>query len=388
MNQFARALKYSAIQFTRSSKSTGILLIICTVISLVLTNLPFGERYTSFWGYEFPFFSRLGLPATMVEWINDALMALFFLTAGMEIKRELLDGELASLKSAVLPLFAAVGGVVVPAVIYTLFNKHTDYARGWGIPTATDIAFSIGIMSLLGRRYVPEPLKIFLTALAIIDDLIAILIVAFFYGGAVSWLWFGISIAVSVLLYLLYRWRGRTGWLHCLLGVVLWYSMHRSGIHATLAGVVFGFLIPVKNMGQVEGRLHLPVNFFIIPLFAVANICIPFNVGWQDVFGHSLFWGIALGLFLGKVLGITLLSYLLIRAKWAKLPSHTNWFQFVGAGILAGIGFTMSIFIASLAFDNAEWQNISKIAILAGSSVSMIIGYLWLRFVPSPRKKS
>lgn len=383
MSHFSRTIKYSAIQFTRSSKSTGILLIVCTLISLILSNLPFGEDYMSLWKQDFSCFSSYHLPATIVEWINDGLMALFFLAAGMEIKRELLTGELKSLKSAILPLVAAVGGVVVPAVIYTLFNKHTAYAHGWGIPTATDIAFSIGIMSLLGRRYVPDPLKIFLTALAIIDDLIAIVIVAFFYGAELNWMWLGGAVIISVILYFLYNHKSQTGAFHCLLGIALWYAMHRSGIHATLAGVVFAFLIPVKTMTSIEHKIHLPVNFLIIPLFAMVNICIPFNVSWHDISGHSLFWGVALGLFLGKVLGITLLSYLLIRAKWAQLPARTSWHQFIGAGMLAGIGFTMSIFIASLAFDNEEWQKISKIAILGGSSLSMVIGYIWLRASPS-----
>lgn len=380
MMNLGRTLKYNAIQFTRSSKSTGILLIVCTVFSLLVTNLPDGKDFIVFWERKNPILEHLRLPANLQEWVNDGLMALFFLTAGMEIKRELLDGELKSLKRAVLPVFAAIGGVIAPAVIFTLFCKGTPFAHGWGIPTATDIAFSIGIMSMLGRHYVPEPLKVLLTALAIIDDLIAILIVAFFYGTAIQVLWLAAAAGISVLIYFLYKKWPFTDWLHCLLGIGLWYAMFRSGIHATVAGVVFGFLVPLGAMETLENKLHLPVNFFIIPLFAIANTCIPFDVRAADIFGHRLFWGISVGLFLGKVLGISLVSWLLIKVKWAVLPTHTRWYQFIGAGILAGIGFTMSIFISTLAYDNEEWQNISKIAVLAGSLLSMVTGYCWLRW--------
>lgn len=386
IKKITKVIKSSAIHFTRSSKSTGILLIICTLLSLVLSNLSFGESYILFWENKNTWLHSVGLPANLTEWINDGLMALFFLTAGMEIKRELLKGELNSLKKAILPLFAAIGGVLAPAIILTLMCRGTAFAHGWGIPTATDIAFSIGILSILGRKFVPEPLKIFITALAIIDDLIAIIIVAFCYGGSIVWLYLIGAILVILAIYFLYKKIPNTGILHILFGIILWYLMFKSGIHATMAGVIFGFLIPVDKMQPVEHQLHKPVNFFIIPLFAVANTCIPFNVSWSNIFSHQLFWGISLGLFLGKVLGISLLSYLLIKAKWAVLPSQTNWYQFIGGGVLAGIGFTMSIFIATLAYDDVEWQNISKIAILVGSFLSMIVGYFWLRFQKTHKK--
>lgn len=322
---------------------------------------------------------QLGLPHNIKDWINDGLMAVFFLVAGMEIKKEILLGELSDLKKALLPLFAAVGGVLVPAIVFMLCNKGTGFQSGWGIPTATDIAFSIGIMSMLGRRYVPPTLKVFLTALAIIDDLIAILLVAFFYGGAIHWAWLGVALMIVGLLFLLFKKHPKVGILSIVLGVALWYSMLQSGIHATIAGVAFSLLIPVKSMHPVEKRLQKPVNFFIIPIFAVANTCIAFNIDGSTILHSSLFWGITLGLFVGKVLGISLFSFILTKLKWASLPSQTSWKQFIGAGILAGIGFTMSIFIASLAFDVPEWQEIAKIAILAGSFLSMIVGYLWLR---------
>lgn len=379
MIRLTRAIRYTAIEFTRSSKSTGILLILCTVFSISMTNLSFGSSYAAFWEHTWSFFASIHLPSNLLEWINDGLMALFFLVAGMEIKRELVEGELKSLQSAILPLFAAIGGVALPAIVYIFFNKGTDYAHGWGIPTATDIAFSIGIISMLGRKYVPNGLKVFLTALAIIDDLIAILIVAFFYGGSISWLWLSGAILMALFLFFLFKKKTSITLFHIVLGVLLWYCMHRSGIHATMAGVIFGFLVPVSTMERMDKALHLPVNFFIIPLFALANTCIFFNVPSADLFGHGLFWGVALGLFLGKVGGISFISYLLIKAKWATLPSQTNWYQFIGAGILAGIGFTMSIFITSLAFNDLEWQNISKIAILVGSALSMIVGYFWLK---------
>lgn len=380
MATIQRQLKYWTIQVTRSSKSTGVLLIACTLFSLVLTNMSFGTTYLLFWEKELKSLHHIGLPHNIKEWINDGLMAIFFLIAGMEIKKEILLGELSSPKKAVLPLVAAVGGVLVPAIVYLLCNKGTPFQGGWGIPTATDIAFSIGIMSMLGRKYVPTTLKIFLTALAIMDDLIAILLVAFFYGGAMQWLWLGVALVTVGLLYLLFKKIPKLGFIHILLGLLLWYSMLQSGIHATIAGVVFALLIPLKSMHGVEKSLYKPVNFLIIPLFAIANTCIPFNISLSEILGSPLFWGIALGLFVGKVLGISLFAYILVRLKWATMPSHTNWRQFIGAGLLAGIGFTMSIFIASLAFDVTQWQEIAKIAILVGSFLSMIVGYLWLRF--------
>ncbi|WP_448099598.1 Na+/H+ antiporter NhaA [Polluticoccus soli] len=378
MAKIPRRLRYWAIQLTRSSKSTGVLLIACTILSL-LTNISFGETYLHLWGRENESLHHWGLPANIKEWINDGLMVLFFLVAGMEIKKEILFGELSSLKKAILPIVAATGGVLVPAILYLLCNKGTVFQSGWGIPTATDIAFSIGIMSMLGRRFVPEPLKIFLTALAIMDDLIAILLVAFFYGGAIQWMWLGCALVVVGLLYLLFRKSPRLRFLHIVGGMILWYCMFQSGIHATIAGVAFSLLIPVASMHPIEKFLQKPVNFFIIPLFAVANTCIPFQISLGTLLHSSLFWGITLGLFVGKVVGISLFSFLLIKLKWAFLPSCTNWRQFIGAGILAGIGFTMSIFIASLAFEASIVQEIAKIGILTGSFLSMIVGYLWLR---------
>ncbi|PZP44258.1 MAG: Na+/H+ antiporter NhaA [Pseudopedobacter saltans] len=374
-----KRLKYWAIQITRSSKSTGILLICCTALSLILTNTSFGDHYLSIWDTENHFLQKVHFPLSIKDGINDGLMAIFFLIAGIEIKKEILVGEFSSPKKAVMPLLAAVGGVLFPAIIYLLCNKGTVFQGGWGIPTATDIAFSIGIMSMLGKKYVPFTLRIFLTALAIMDDLIAILLVAFFYGGVIHWLWLGIAVVVSVILYFLFKKKKNVHFLHIALGVVLWYCMFRSGIHATIAGVLFAFLIPLQSMEPLEKALHKPVNFFIIPIFAIANTCIPFNVDFGTILKSSLFWGIGLGLFIGKVLGISLVSFMLVKLKWASLPNKTSWMQFIGAGFLAGIGFTMSIFIASLAFDSKEYQEIAKIAILVGSFLSMIVGNVWLR---------
>lgn len=379
MTKIPRRLRYWSIQLTRSDKSIGFLLIGCTLLSLILTNISVGEKYVGFWENENANLHHIGLPASIQEWINDGLMAVFFLVAGMEIKKEILFGELSSLKKSILPVIAAIGGVLVPAIIFLLCNKGTVFQTGWGIPTATDIAFSIGIMSMLGRKYVPEPLKIFLTALAIMDDLIAILLVAFFYGGAIRWSWLGFAVICIGLLYLLFRRFPKLGFFHIAGGIVLWYCMFQSGIHATIAGVAFSLLIPVESMHSAEEILRKPVNFLIIPLFAIVNTCIPFNISLHTILHSSLFWGITLGLFVGKVTGISLFSWILIRLKWVVLPSKTNWKQFIGAGILAGIGFTMSIFIASLAFEPREWQEIAKLAILTGSFLSMIVGYLWLK---------
>jgi NhaA family Na+:H+ antiporter len=304
-------------------------------------------------------------------------MAVFFFLVGMEIKRELLEGELSSVQQSLLPVFAAIGGMVVPAMLYTLFNKGTIYQHGWGVPMATDIAFSLGIASMLGKR-VPGSLKIFLTALAIIDDLGAILVIAFFYGAAVNWLYLLAGGIVFTVLLLLPRLKIRFGWWNYLLGIVLWYCVYNSGIHATIAGVLFAFTIPVSRLSKQEHRLHVPVNFIILPVFALANTAIAIPADFTEAFGSSLNYGIIAGLFLGKPLGILLACWCLTRLKWGRLPEGVNWMQMAGIGILAGIGFTMSIFISMLAFTDQSMQDMAKVGVLIASLLAMITGYLWL----------
>lgn len=356
------------------SRSLGIILILCTLLSLFLANSPMGDWYHSVWNYELHFPSFIQFPHTVIHWINDGLMAIFFFLVGMEIKRELLEGELNDIKKAILPIFAALGGMVIPAVIYSLFNRGTEYDHGWGIPMATDIAFSLGIASLLGSR-VPVSLKIFLTALAIIDDLGAIAVIAIFYGGTIKWAMLAGAALVTGLIVLAVR--KNIGFpIRLLLGIILWYLIFNSGIHATVAGVIFAFTIPMKELVHLEHKLHVFVNFIIIPVFALANtaILLPGNI--IESLDNPLNFGILGGLVIGKPLGIVLFCYLLVQLKWGSLPENVSWSQLAGVGMLAGIGFTMSIFIATLAFRDPAAQDIAKISVLLASLLSVILGSL------------
>lgn len=386
LRTYRRKILYTAIQFTHNGKSIGVVLLACTVLSLIVSNSSIGENYVAIWHLALTSSGNLHLPATPLEIINDVLMAVFFFLAGLEIKREIISGELKTVKKALLPVLAALGGVVMPAVIFYLCNRHTAYAHGWGIPTATDIAFSLGIAALLGRQYFPDSLRIFLTALAIIDDLIAIVIVAVFYGESISAGWLLAAMAIVALLVFIFKKKVHPQWFHYLLGMLLWYCVYRSGIHATVAGVLFAFCIPIDAIAALERKLHTPVNFGVVPLFAIANTCIVFPAETAAVFSRSLCWGILLGLVIGKPVGILLTSWLLVKFNLAKMPVHVNWYEMTGAGMLAGIGFTMSIFIATLAYDNPEWQDIAKIAVLLGSLVSMVVGFIWLKLQRGKQK--
>ncbi len=373
-------------KFVNDSRAIGITLLACTAISLIAANCGFwSDGYVDSWSASFDgsgehhmYIGFLSLPNSPLLVINDALMALFFFLAGMEIKRELVCGELASIKKSLLPVSGAVGGMLVPALFFALFNKGTTFINGWAIPTATDIAFTLGIASLLGKR-VPVALKIFLTALAIIDDLGAIIVIAIFYGGQLQVGYLLICLLAVGLLWLLNHQKVRFGWMHWILGILLWYAMFNSGIHATVAGVVFALMIPVQQLERLELKFHLPVYFIVMPLFALANTAIRLPDNSLHAISGSLSWGIIAGLCLGKPLGICTACYFLVRKKWALLPSGTNWYQLTGGCILAGIGFTMSIFIATLAFEDNNTQDIAKISVLVASLLAMVIGYTWLR---------
>jgi NhaA family Na+:H+ antiporter len=370
------------LNFINDNRSVGILLLLCTFISLILSNTLFGGKYITLINYEFSTSSFIHLPHSILHWINDGLMAIFFFLAGMEIKREITQGELSSFSNSILPIIAAIGGMIVPAIIYFLLNKGTMYAHGWGIPMATDIAFSLGIAALLGKR-VPPGLKIFLTALAIIDDLGAIIAIAIFYTSSIHWIYLGIALIIIALLYLLMRLKIFGIW-NFFLGILLWYCFFNSGIHATIAGVIFAFLIPVNAIGEIEHSISKPVNFLIIPLFALANTAILFPVNIITTLSSSISWGIIVGLVIGKPVGIILAAYTSVQLKFGSLPSNTNWLHIIGAGILAGIGFTMSIFIATLAFKTADAKDIAKIAVLAGSFLSILLGIIWFRLFCKP----
>jgi NhaA family Na+:H+ antiporter len=364
--------------FFESEKAGGIILIFATLFSLLLANSIFQIEYLQLWNYEIGNHS-------LVEWINDGLMTIFFLLIGLELEREVYVGELSSLKKASLPIIGALGGMVVPALIYLYFNFGTSTQSGAGIPMATDIAFAIGILSLLGNR-VPTSLKIFLTALAVIDDLGAIIVIAIFYTTSISLLNLGIALGILGFLFILNRLKVNYLIPFLIGGILMWYFMLNSGVHATITGVLLAFVIPFgdgkkENISyKLQHFLHKPVAFIILPLFALANTCIVLNSNWYVGLSHSNSIGIILGLIIGKPLGIWLFSYLGVLIGIGILPKGLQWKNIFGAGILGGIGFTMSIFISLLAFNNDEDSINSKIAILIASTIAAIVGFIYLKF--------
>ncbi len=370
--------------FFESEKAGGIVLIFATLLSLLLANSIFQTEYLQIWNIEIGNHS-------LVHWINDGLMTIFFLLIGLELEREVYIGELSTLKKAALPLFGALGGMVVPALIYLYFNFGTSTQSGAGIPMATDIAFAIGILSLLGNR-VPISLKIFLTALAVIDDLGAIIIIAVFYTSTISFLNLGIALGILGILFILNRLKVNTLFPYLIGGFLMWYFMLNSGIHATITGVLLAFVIPFgdgnkENISfKLQHFLHNPVAFIILPLFALANTCIVINSNWYDGLSHTNSIGIILGLIIGKPLGIWLLSYLGVTLGLCVLPKKLQWKNIFGAGILGGIGFTMSIFITLLAFNNESDIVISKISILIASFIAAILGFIVLKLTLKPNK--
>ena len=376
--------KFTVKDFIHDSRSVGIILLFCTIVSLVVTNIPsVGNIYNSFWDKIIPGAHALHLPHNILHFVNDALMALFFFQVGMEIKRESVMGELSSPSRMMLPMVAALFGVVFPAIIFLLINKGTIYGNGWAIPTATDIAFSLGILSLLGKA-IPHAFRVFLTALAIIDDLCAILIIALFYGNHPNFLWLlGVAACVVLILLIIKHVKNPLArFLYLSLGVVMWYCMYQSGIHATFAGVLLSMLLPVKKIPVYEKALSFPVNFIIIPIFALANTSIFINSAAISNLSTSLAAGIILALFIGKPLGISLAVYVMTKLKLVKLKGHPNWLVFIGIGIIAGIGFTMSIFVSTLAFEENEiLQDTAKLSVLIASTLAMIVGFVWLKIV-------
>jgi NhaA family Na+:H+ antiporter len=370
--------------FFNSEKAGGILLIVVTVISMILANSSFAGSYSSMWNYEFSGHS-------IVHWINDGLMSIFFLLIGLELSREVRMGELSNLKKAILPVFAAVGGMIIPAVLYLVFNYKTSTQSGAGIPMATDIAFAIGILSLLGSR-VPLSLKIFLTALAVIDDLGAILVIAIFYTSQIDWLNLFISLGIFLVLFGIEKLNVKNLIPYIVGGIVMWYFMLHSGIHPTITGVLLAFTIPFEKEDtnstayKLQHFLHKPVAFFILPLFAAANTIIAIGPGLINSLSENESIGILSGLILGKPVGILLFSFLAVSIGFASLPDRVNWKSIFSVGFLGGIGFTMSIFITLLAFDNEHLINSSKLAILTASFVAGLIGFILLKlFLPKAR---
>lgn len=371
----AKPSLFSTLQeWGAAPQAGGILLILCTLVSLTLANSPAAPAWLGLW--------HLPLAGLSVElWVNDALMAVFFLLVGLELRRELVSGALSSPQKALLPVVAACGGVIVPALIHYGFNGGTPSQAGMGIPMATDIAFALGVLALLGKR-VPLALKVFLTALAVIDDLAAIVVIAVFYTAQLSALWLAAAAAMLVLLYALQRWTGvRSLALYLVGGAVLWVCMFKSGVHATVAGVLLAFVIPAVPAARLEHALHKPVVFGILPLFALANTAVVISPGWAATLASHNSLGIMLGLIVGKPLGIVLASFAAVTAGLCRLPPELGWRHITGAGMLGGIGFTMSIFITNLAFTGqGALVDASKMAILSASLVAAVQGLTWLRW--------
>ncbi|TGD56731.1 Na+/H+ antiporter NhaA [Flavobacterium humi] len=365
--------------FFESEKAGGIVLLCCTLISIGIANSYWQEDYVALWHYT------IG-GQSLEHLINDGLMTVFFLMIGLELEREIYIGELSDIKNALLPISGAIGGIMLPAILYYVFNNHTDFENGVGIPMATDIAFAIGILSLLGSK-VPTSLKVFLTALAVIDDLGAIIIIALFYSQTIHWGYLGLAFGIFAVLLAMNKFKIYILWPYLIGGVFMWYFMEHSGVHATITGVLLAFAIPFQKGAdnsisqQLLHWLHKPVSFVILPIFALANTAIILDFSANETLLPTYALGILLGLVVGKPLGITLFSYLSVQAKAAQLPADLNWKQILGAGILGGIGFTMSIFITLLAFEDETIINNAKLYIILASLLAGIIGLFYLKRV-------
>jgi NhaA family Na+:H+ antiporter len=416
-------------EFTQIAASGGILLLLCTVVALAWANSPWADSYFSLWQTKLIFgLGDLALSKPLLLWINDALMAIFFFVVGLEIKREVLIGELSSFRNAVLPISAAIGGMIVPASLYLAFNFGTEGARGWGIPMATDIAFALGVLALLGQR-VPLQLKIFLTALAIVDDIGAVMVIAFFYTAELSWLSLGIGLVFLLAMFAANLVGVRQPVVYLLLGMALWVAVLKSGIHATIAGVLSAMAIPARArieaqaflsrgralldqferssaaapggfiseeqqtavsaletacenvetpLQRLEHDLHLWVTFAIMPVFALANAGVALRANVSEIVTGSVSLGIIAGLVIGKQVGVTLFAWLAVRSGFTALPAGVTWGQIYGAGWLAGIGFTMSLFIAGLGFSDDHLLSAARLGILVASLLAGVAGWLIL----------
>jgi len=412
-------------EFFFTASFGGLLLLGSTILALVWANSPWAESYEHLWHTEISLhIGSLQLSETLHHWINDGLMAVFFFTVGLEIKRELLTGELSTPRQAMLPIAAAVGGMIVPAAIYAWFNAGTPEVSGWGVPMATDIAFALGILALVGDR-VPVPLKIFLTALAIVDDLGAVLVIAFFYTSNLDFTALGLGAALLVAMIAANIFGVRAPSVYLGLGFATWLCFLYSGVHATIAGVLAAMTIPAKTMidedefearakdlmkrfraaqtdsdrkvivqaleysclhveaplQRIEHSNHFWVAFVIMPVFALSNAGLELGAGLLDAFSSAVTLGIVFGLVVGKQIGVTLFSYLVVKLGWASLPEGVSWQHVYAASWLAGIGFTMSLFIANLGFESADVLSSAKAGVLAASLIAGVVGYLLMKRV-------
>ncbi|MDC2970645.1 Na+/H+ antiporter NhaA [Candidatus Pelagibacter sp.] len=378
--------------FFKLEAASGLVLLFAAIIALIISNSALSELYFSTLNeYLFIGINNFGLKLSVLHWINDALMAIFFFFVTLEIKREFLQGELSNIKQALLPIIAAIGGMLVPALFYVFINfGDSETMTGWAIPSATDIAFSLGVLSLLGKR-VPLSLKVFLTALAIIDDLGAIVIIAIFYSGDLSIKYLSLMLLAFLILLVINKFNVKKFLPYLVIGIFLWDFTHNSGIHATIAGVLLAITIPHRKkekdfslLIKIEHAISPYVAFGIMPLFAFANA----GVSLEGLSFGSLLdkvpLGIVLGLFLGKQLGVFVFSYISIKTKIAQMPSNSNWFNFYGVGVLTGIGFTMSLFVGNLAFvDSMQYMDGVKIGVLTGSLLSTLFGYFLILLTPN-----
>lgn len=378
------------LEFFESGRASGIILLASAITAMLVANSPYGKEFLGFWHIEIGYdIGSIHLKHSILHWINDGLMAIFFLLIGLEIEREIYIGELSEWKNASLPLFAAVGGMIVPALIFLFLNYGRPTQNGFGIPMATDIAFALGALALLGNR-VPASIKIFLTAFAIVDDLGAMAVIAFFYAENFSLAYLLMAIGVYVFLLILNRLGVNSIPAYLLLGVLMWYLMLQSGVHASIAGVLLAFALPFRDGSpstisyKIQHFLHRPVSFLIMPIFALANTGIVISGNFlQTIFTLNTI-GIFTGLFIGKPLGIVLFSFFAVKSGLARLQEDMDWGDLLGAGFLGGIGFTMSIFITILAFGSTDIAQSSKLAIMFASLSSGVIG-LWILNHSSPK---
>ena len=383
--------------FFKLEAASGLVLLFAAIIALLVSNSNYSEIYfSSLNQYVFIGVNEIGLKLSVLHWINDAFMAVFFFFVTLEIKREFIQGELSNTKQAMLPIIAAVGGMLVPALIYIYINiDNSETLNGWAIPSATDIAFSLGVLSLLGSR-VPLSLKVFLTALAIIDDLGAILIIAIFYSGDLNIKYLSLMFLSFIILLLLNKFNIKKFLPYLIVGFLLWDFTHNSGIHATIAGVLLALTIPHRKkekdfslLIKLEHAISPYVAFGIMPIFAFANAGVSLDGLTFSALLNKVPLGIVLGLFLGKQFGVFIFSYVSIKMKIAEMPNNSNWFNFYGVGILTGIGFTMSLFVGNLAFvDNAQYIDGVKIGVLTGSLLSTLAGYFLILLTPNNATKN
>ena len=373
--------------FFKLESSSGLVLLFSAIVALIISNSDLSSLYfNTLEKYLFIGINNFGLKLTVIHWINDVLMAIFFFFVTLEIKREFIQGELSNTKQALLPIIAAVGGMLVPALFYVFINYgNFETLNGWAIPSATDIAFSLGVLSLLGSR-VPLSLKVFLTALAIIDDLGAIIIIALFYSGDLSFKYLSLMLLAFIILIILNKFNVKKTLPYLVIGLFLWEFTHQSGIHATIAGVLFACTIPHRKKDKdfsllikLEHAISPYVAFGIMPLFAFANAGVSLDGLTFGSLLNTVPLGILIGLFVGKQLGVFVFSYISIKLKFAQMPNNSNWINFYGVGILTGIGFTMSLFVGNLAFiENIQYIDGVKIGVLSGSLLSTVFGYLLL----------